>query len=63
VGGLIAVSYVNYLPVYILLLAGVTLLSFLLIRLVRRLYPLEGLAKELAGNSDSTVPPSSHSVS
>jgi UDP-GlcNAc:undecaprenyl-phosphate GlcNAc-1-phosphate transferase len=40
VGGLIAVWYVNYLPIYIACLAGMFLLAFFLIRLIRRLYPV-----------------------
>ncbi|HEY9745534.1 MAG TPA: MraY family glycosyltransferase [Oculatellaceae cyanobacterium] len=39
-GGLIAVWYVNYLPVYIALLAGLFLLAACLIMLVRKFYPV-----------------------
>lgn len=40
VGGLISVWYVNYLPIYIASLGVMLLLAFLLIRLVRRIYPI-----------------------
>ncbi len=40
VGGLISVWYVNYLPIYIASLAVMFLLAFLLITLVRKLFPL-----------------------
>lgn len=41
VGGLISVWYVNYLPVYVALLAGMFLLAFVLIRVVRKFYPVQ----------------------
>lgn len=40
IGGLISVWYVNYLPIYIACLAVMFLLAYLLINLVRRLFPL-----------------------
>ncbi len=40
VGGLVAVWYVNYLPIYIALLAGLFLLGVILISLVRKIYPV-----------------------
>lgn len=40
IGGLVAVWYVNYLPVYIACLAGMFLLAFVLINIVRKMYPL-----------------------
>ncbi|WP_303674583.1 glycosyltransferase family 4 protein [Vampirovibrio chlorellavorus] len=40
VGGLISVWYVNYLPIYIASLAVMFLLAFLLIMLVRKIFPL-----------------------
>lgn len=46
VGGLIAVWYVNYLPIYIACLLGMFVLAFLLITLVRRIYPMQSNAPE-----------------
>ncbi|HEY9686864.1 MAG TPA: MraY family glycosyltransferase [Coleofasciculaceae cyanobacterium] len=40
IGGLVAVWYVNYLPVYITMLVGMFALAAGLIALVRRLYPI-----------------------
>lgn len=48
VGGLIAVWYVNYLPIYIALLVGMFTLAAGLIFLVRKLYPITELANETA---------------
>lgn len=55
-GGLIAVWYVNYLPIYIALLSCLFLLGFILITLVRCLYPVSSLADEaqLPMNSPSS---------
>lgn len=41
IGGLIAVWYVNYLPVYLGCLAVMFLLAFILITLVRKFYPVQ----------------------
>ena len=41
VGGLIAVWYVNDLPVYLACLAGLFVLAFVFIRFIRRLYPFD----------------------
>ncbi len=42
VGGLVAVWYVNYLHIYIASLVGMFLLAVVLIRLVRKAYPMNG---------------------
>lgn len=47
-GGLIAVWYVNYLPVYIALLIGLFLLGFVLITCVRKFYPVSTIGDEEA---------------
>jgi UDP-GlcNAc:undecaprenyl-phosphate/decaprenyl-phosphate GlcNAc-1-phosphate transferase len=47
VGGLIAVWYVNYLPIYIASLVGMFLLAFTLISVVRRIYPVQSTPPEL----------------
>jgi UDP-GlcNAc:undecaprenyl-phosphate GlcNAc-1-phosphate transferase len=46
VGGLIAVWYVNYLPIYIASLAGMFILAFLLITIIRRIYPMDEKTEE-----------------
>lgn len=57
VGGLIAVSYVNYLPVYVALLAGMTVLAAILILLVRRLYPVPTEAESGDAANGTAVSP------
>jgi hypothetical protein len=54
VGGLIAVWYVNYLPIYIASLIGMFLLAFLLIKLVRKLYPLNGTSHSAPETTEAT---------
>jgi UDP-GlcNAc:undecaprenyl-phosphate/decaprenyl-phosphate GlcNAc-1-phosphate transferase len=41
IGGLIAVWYVNEMPIYLASLAGMFLLAFILIRIVRKIYPTD----------------------
>lgn len=53
VGGLIAVWYVNYTHIYIASLIGMFLLAFVLIRIVRKLYPVNGQVAEGANNYSS----------
>ncbi len=48
VGGLVSVWYVKYLPLYVSLLIGMSALAFIMIRGVRRYYPVGELA-EIAG--------------
>jgi hypothetical protein len=57
VGGLVAVWYVNYLPVYIAMLAGMLALAAGLIALVRRLYPIPEPTEEQAVSLESATAP------
>jgi len=53
-GGLIAVWYVNYLPIYIALLASLFLVGVILIVLVRRFYPVSSLGDDTALSTASS---------
>lgn len=55
VGGLVSVWYVNYLPLYILLLIGLSLLAFGLIKAVRKFYPVGNLAEEPASVTEGAA--------
>ena len=48
IGGLVAVWYVNYLPIYVACLFGMFGLAYLLISIIRRIYPVSPTSDEPA---------------